>query len=1515
MEQQPTTSNKNKTKKIRSYPEPDRYNMVLDKSGSFYQVRLNQHVQHPPDVISQDGFVYTKLPIQNAKYPDQPHKTYVRYVRDVPEPAPQSLSTMLPLTNILQNIVPARNVTAKKRPRILIIQTNTPVVQEPSLSVKTSQPSEQYTDIPAQNSETLGQEENETLLQKTEDNATVHEETKPEEKHEQLQTIKPSEPISVPKIPKPSSSQTNKPIVLDDILPKEEENTNTHQRKKEKISYDLHATETKYANLYPDLNDPNFAFHIAKRKEFNDTQYDGTIHPIEQQANKMCSAQFELLPHQIFVKNFLSLQTPYNSLLLYHGLGSGKTCSAIGIAEEMRAYMKQVGITRREILIVAAPNVQSNFKYQLFDERNLVEKDGYWTIDSCIGDALLREVNPTNLKGIPRQKIISQIKALINSSYRFLGYSKLANLVAKKTAVPENTGLKPEDLRQMEIKKIRNVFDNRLIIIDEVHNIRLTNDNKDWKTAKALTKLAKYCNNLRLLMLSATPMYNSYKEIIWLVNLMNMNDKRAEIANDEVFDKHGKFKEAQKGPDGTILVEGGKELLHRKMIGYVSYVRGENPYTFPYRIYPDTFSKENTFYEPTSVISSLSNAVSVLTGSEKGQIVTAQPKQPKTQLNGKPLGTPLEHLPVYTTQIGEYQEKAYRLVIDGIKKDIEQREANASVTGANTFEEMDRFGFRRLQTPLEALNMVYPSENLDNCIAKGDLMDLEKEDDVLDEDVNDAGADVTEFDEETDAEDLRDPRAKMVGMRGLRTVMSYIGDNPKIKVPVKHGFQYKTTALAKYGRIFSPDILPKYSAKISKICETIRKSKGIVMIYSQYIDGGVVPLSLALEEMGFTRFGTSNLTKPLFATPPTEPMDATTMQSRSSLTTAGKKFTGQAKYVMITGDTSFSPQNAEDMKVVTSKENANGELVKVIIISKAGSEGLDFKNVRQIHILEPWYNLNRIEQIVGRAVRNLSHCALPFKQRNVEVYMHSTVLRETPEEEAADVYVYRLAKNKANLIGQVTRVIKETAVDCNLNIGQTNFTVAKMATLAENQNIEIELSTDAKKIVYQIGDRPHTDLCDYMDTCELKCMTPAGNNPILPSEVVQDTYSLNYLQSNNVRLMQRIRQLFKDQHFYKRSSLIEAINIVKLYPIQQIYSALTVFVKNKNEYLIDKYGRRGNLMNKGDVYAFQPIEINDNAITVFEREVPVEYKRSAVELDYPKEFPENTSQTATDAGTTPYGKMDTNEAYKTIMETFKQNVTLATTHVKSGTSSDNWYINVALNMDHLQTLYDIKFDMIVDHIIRHMVDMLMPRDKMVLVSYYYSKVRAMDKLDEIEQVVKSYLDTKMVKMGTDEDTDVKAKIGFLIADKTTWKIYIQSDEDNTTWVEAEPEDVRLFKKYSSTQNFEIDPELYPKFIGFINMFKDGKQMVLRIKDLSQTHKGNKGTNLNQQIKRDLLKWLNILIGQTRYTNENSKMITMNGFRVIIEILLREWTRTEKDGKVWILDPEKAMFNHISEFHT
>jgi len=85
--------------------------------------------------------------------------------------------------------------------------------------------------------------------------------------------------------------------------------------------------------LYPSLNDPNFIVKIAEKKEFSDTKYDGKIYDIKEQAEILANAEFELSPHQAFVRNFLSFQTPYNSLLLYHGLGTGKRRQQLACAK------------------------------------------------------------------------------------------------------------------------------------------------------------------------------------------------------------------------------------------------------------------------------------------------------------------------------------------------------------------------------------------------------------------------------------------------------------------------------------------------------------------------------------------------------------------------------------------------------------------------------------------------------------------------------------------------------------------------------------------------------------------------------------------------------------------------------------------------------------------------------------------------------------------------------------------------------------------------------------------------------------------------------------------------------------------------------------------------------------------------------------------------------------------------------------------------------------------------------
>ena len=262
-------------------------------------------------------------------------------------------------------------------------------------------------------------------------------------------------------------------------------------------------SKEEYDFLYPNLNDPNFNIKIAKKREFSETKYDGTLHDnIEEYSDSVCNAEFELAPHQLFTRNFLSFNTPYNSLLLFHGLGSGKTCSAISVAEEMRDSMSQLGITQR-IIIIATPNVQENFKLQLFDDRKLELVDGLWNINACTGNKYLKEINPMNIKGLTKDKVISQIKKIIHENYMFLGYIEFANHFEKKTRVDQSLPL--ERRKEIIKQKILDAFENRLIIIDEVHNIRISSETNQ-KTEKSITSslidIVKTTKNVRLLLLS-----------------------------------------------------------------------------------------------------------------------------------------------------------------------------------------------------------------------------------------------------------------------------------------------------------------------------------------------------------------------------------------------------------------------------------------------------------------------------------------------------------------------------------------------------------------------------------------------------------------------------------------------------------------------------------------------------------------------------------------------------------------------------------------------------------------------------------------------------------------------------------------------------------------------------------------------------------------------------------------------------------------------------------------------------
>lgn len=121
------------------------------------------------------------------------------------------------------------------------------------------------------------------------------------------------------------------------------------------------------------------------------------------------------------------------------------------------------------------------------------------------------------------------------------------------------------------------------------------------------------------------------------------------------------------------------------------------------------------------------------------------------------------------------------------------------------------------------------------------------------------------------------------------------------------------------------------------------------------------------------------------------------------------------------------------MNAINESDNKFGEHIKMILISKAGSEGLSLKNIRQVHILEPYWNEVRISQMIGRGIRHCSHKDLPLDQRVVNVYRFRSVRTINPDNQTTDIYIETMARSKDGLIQSFLNALKEAAIDCSLN--------------------------------------------------------------------------------------------------------------------------------------------------------------------------------------------------------------------------------------------------------------------------------------------------------------------------------------------------------------------------------------------------------------------------------------------------------------------------------------------------
>lgn len=195
--------------------------------------------------------------------------------------------------------------------------------------------------------------------------------------------------------------------------------------------------------------------------------------------------------------------------------------------------------------------------------------------------------------------------------------------------------------------------------------------------------------------------------------------------------------------------------------------------------------------------------------------------------------------------------------------------------------------------------------------------------------------------------------------------------------------------------------LDKYSTKFDAIMKKIETSTGKVFFYSGFKEcAGIKSFVAVLEAFGYQNYA--------------------------------KAGEGPKRFAIWSGDENMAYKE-EIKSIFNLKSNLNGTKIKLILGSSSIKEGVSFAGVRQVHILEPYWNIPRLEQVIGRASRFCSHKDLDEEKRNVKVYVYLATANQK-NLQTVDSYIYELSKNKNKLVSEFEMAIKQSAIDCELNI-------------------------------------------------------------------------------------------------------------------------------------------------------------------------------------------------------------------------------------------------------------------------------------------------------------------------------------------------------------------------------------------------------------------------------------------------------------------------------------------------
>ena len=907
---------------------------------------------------------------------------------------------------------------------------------------------------------------------------------------------------------------------------------------------------------------------------------------------------FKLLTHQKIVRDYLNLYTPYRGLLLYHGLGSGKTCTSIAIAEGMKST--------KNIVLMTPASLKVNFFGELKKCGDyLYKKNQFWEFVSTVGNStnakllsqalglpiasiestkgawLVDVSKPSNFETLntaDQEAIDTQLDAMIRIKYKDINYN----------------GLNKNILNSLTNNDKINPFDNKVIIIDEAHNFisRIVNKIKSKKSTIS-TKLYDYlmkANNARIVLLSGTPIINYPNEIAILYNILrgsirtwtipvtvstnktvnkdiilelfakngittydyvNYSDNTVTITRNpygfvnqskpEIKDKKGGVgtkKNRSSSTKDTKKIH--NDLPYKVKDGIISHIQksdvseydmeqynrdletdireihggktvheniihgGQGEFDKYTGIKLDTtgnISDDDFIKSVTNVLKN--NNIEVIQGSINLTHNKALPDDKEVFLNTfvdldsavlknesifkrRILGLTsyfrsaqekllpsfemdgdktyhIVKVPMSEHQFGEYIAIRYE-EIEAERRAKKNEKINENKKNDDLYKISSSYRiFSRAACNFTFPNgIVRPKPDADEEIYD-DMEANEKKVLSVDGLSPKLVMDVDEYADEEDAEILSQTLGEQTTYnQRIQAALNALSNDKISEIP---------------NHYLLKESLKELSPKFLKILENLndKDNRGLHLLYSQFRTiEGIGILKLILEANGYAEFKI----KPSSG--------AESWELVENIEDAGKP-----RFVLYTGT-----ETAEEKEIIRniynsawtdvpksiveklrkiSTNNHYGEIIKLMMITSSGAEGINLKNTRYVHIVEPYWHSVRLEQVIGRARRICSHQDLPEDMRTLKVFIYITMFSDAQRGEHANTEVmlhdnsrintdysvttdeslYEIAEIKHNINQTILKCVKETAIDCSIHKNSENLVCygSSMGKVKSNQFI------------------------------------------------------------------------------------------------------------------------------------------------------------------------------------------------------------------------------------------------------------------------------------------------------------------------------------------------------------------------------------------------------------------------------------------------------------------------------